>query len=189
MAKLPSTNDVEIATAVFKPYFDAVGRVVHTWNNLQEQLAVLFCRVTGMSNEIGIAVWHSTNNDRAQREMLRAAVTATDEEWSERYPKAKKDIGWLLAEADKLAMRRNNVVHAPCYVGLRSKSELEIVPLAMSGNPRAKALHGKDILTEFAWYEETAEKLRGFARWTDAALSLENFEWPVKPSMPVLKKK
>jgi hypothetical protein len=60
--------------AKMEPYVMALGKVAHAWNYLQEALGQLFCAVTEVDMDTGQAVWHSTANDRAQREMLRAAV-------------------------------------------------------------------------------------------------------------------
>ena len=113
MAKLPDHDVADAASAAFQPYYDAVGKVVHAWNGLQEQLAILFCRVTNMSNEMGLSIWHSMKSDRAQRQMLRAALRAVDEDWEAKYPRGRDDIAWLLSNADSIAEGRNNVIHAP----------------------------------------------------------------------------
>ena|SRR5258708_375181 len=68
---------------IFEPYVLALGKVAHAWNYLQEALALLFCTITGMDESIALAIWHSTTNDRTQREMLRAAIGASiDDRWS-----------------------------------------------------------------------------------------------------------
>jgi hypothetical protein len=183
MVKLPDETEISAATAAFEPYYDAVGKVVHAWNGLQEQLAIIFCRVTDIDNTMGLSVWHSSNNDRAQRQMLRAALAAVDEEWRAKYPKGKEDITWLLNRADTLADGRNNVIHAPCSVGVKDQSEFEVVPLSFYGNPRAKALRGKDVLEEFSRCETNVRILKGYAHWIDCVLSLEGYAWPERPSL------
>lgn len=183
MARFPNESEVSAATAAFEPYYEAVGKVVHAWNGLQEQLAIIFCRVTGMDNDMGLSVWHSASSDRAQRKMLRAALSAVDDDWREKYPKGEEDIRWLLSNADALAEARNNVIHAPCSVGLADKSDFEIVPLSFHGNRRAKALRGKVILEEFGRCEANANHLKGYARWIDCVLSLEGYAWPDRPTL------
>ena len=98
--------------------------------------------------------------------MLKAALgarAADDEEWVSKYPKAVKDIRWLLEKANGVAEKRNDAIHAPCSLGIVGH-ELEIIPIDFYGNPRAKNLRGKDILSEFAWYEKGADILRLFTR-------------------------
>jgi hypothetical protein len=85
------------ADAVIKqkmePYVAALGRVAHSWNRLQEDLGQLFATVTGLLDGSGVAIWHSTPHDLAQRKMLRAAVeTSTHSRLTTERPKAKVDI-------------------------------------------------------------------------------------------------
>jgi hypothetical protein len=181
MARLPDKSEIDAATAAFAPYYDVVGKVVHAWNGLQEQLAIIFCRVTDMDNAMGLSVWHSATSDRAQRNMLRAALGVVGDEWHAKYPRGKEDITWLLSKADALAEARNNVIHAPCSVGINHQSDFEIIPLSFHGNRRAKALRGKDVLEEFNRCENNAKLLNGYARWIDCVLSLEGYAWPDRP--------
>jgi hypothetical protein len=183
MARLPDEIEINAASAAFEPYYDAVGKVVHAWNGLQEQLAIIFCRLTDMHNAMGLSVWHSSNSDRAQRMMLRAALNAVDDEWRAKYPRGKEDITWLLNKTDTIAEARNNVIHAPCSVGLGDQADFEIVPMSFHGNRRAKALRGKDVLAEFDLCERNANSLKGYARWIDCVLSLEGYAWPDRPTL------
>jgi hypothetical protein len=187
MAKLPTTEEIDAATAAFDPYYSAVGKVVHAWNHLQEELAQVFCVVTGLNNSVGLAIWHTVQSDRGQREMLRSAVHAAcaDEEWAEKFPDAKESIDWLLNEANKVADRRNDAIHAPCSVTIGTE-DFEIIPFSFLGNPRAKKLHTKDILAEFAWYAQSASVLKQHAQDVEVALSAAGKPWPDKPRMPAL---
>jgi hypothetical protein len=87
----------------------------------------------------------SVKSDRAQRDMLRAAVNATNSERSKRLPKAPANLKWLLDRADALAEDRNNAVHAPCSLYLGG-SVSEMGAAFFNGNPRAKNLMGKELL-------------------------------------------
>ena len=175
--------------AKMAPYVAALGRVAHSWNYLQEALGQLFCGVTGLESVVGEAIWHSTTNDRAQREMLRAAIMAsTQERLAVELPKAKDDIKWLLDRADSVAEQRNTAIHAPMSLVLGNK-EIELHPLAYHGNPRARKLVGKDILTEFDWYEKCADALTDFARAARRAIAGDSAPWPEKPQMPRLQQR
>jgi hypothetical protein len=187
MAKLPTTEEVDAATGAFEPYFRAVGKVVHEWNHLQEDLGKLFCMVAGIDHRIGLAIWNSLASDRGQRDMLRATIEAAerDEEWSEKFPKAKAGIEWLLGEADRIADRRNDAIHAPCSI-VAGEGDFEIIAVSFFGNKRAKKLRGKDILREFSWYESSAEALKQHVRDVIFALSDARVPWPSKPRMPTL---
>ena len=187
MAKLPTTEEIDAATAAFDPYYSAVGKVVHAWNHLQDEFAELFCIVSGLNHSVGLAIWHAVQSDRGQREMLRAAVYAAcaDEEWAKKFPSAKEGIDWLLNEANKVADRRNDAIHAPCSVTIGT-GDFEIIPFSFLGNPRAKKLHTKDILAEFSWYARSASVLKQYAVDVEAALSSTRRPWPDKPRMPIL---
>jgi hypothetical protein len=185
VAKLPNDEEVDAATAAFAPYFTALGKVAHAWNHLQEEVGRLFCLVAGIDDHMGLAVWHSSKSDRAQRDMLEAALltAALDEDWAEKHPKAKQAIQWLLGRANGVGGQRDVAVHAPCSIGVDGGA-FEIVPLAFHGNRLAKTLVGKRILDEFRWYEKSADVLKEYARAIHVALADEGFPWPDKPHMP-----
>jgi hypothetical protein len=70
-------NDEEVR-AEFQTYTSAVGRVAHAWNYLHERLGRLFVRlVNAPDRSVTAAVWYSTYSDRVQRDMLRAAISAS----------------------------------------------------------------------------------------------------------------
>ena len=143
MVTLKQATD-DLVKAKMEPYVMALGKVAHAWNYLQEALGQLFCAVTGLENDnTGQAIWHSVANDRAQRDMLRAAINATeDKRLNSDLPKAKDDINWPLGKANTVAEQRNNAVHGPMGLSLGSK-EIELRPLWHYGNPRALKLVGK----------------------------------------------
>jgi hypothetical protein len=174
----------EIIRATFEPYVTALGKVAHAWNHLQETLGQLFCALTGLDERVGLAIWHSSRNDRAQHAMLKAAlVTCWHKRLTDDLPTARDDLQWLLKEANNVAELRDNAVHAPMSLVI-GRPTLEIVPAAYSGNRRALKLVGKDILAEFAWYEDSADTLTRFARAALAAIVSDDYPWPARPSMP-----
>jgi hypothetical protein len=187
MAKLPTTEEIDAASAAFEPYFDAVGKVVHAWNHLLEELGKLFCYVIGLDDSLGMAIWHSSNNDKAQRLMLEAAVNrqSYDDDWTEQHPGAAQGIRWILNKANDIGEKRNTAIHAPCSI-VAGTPELEITAYLWSQNPRAKRLRGKDILAEFDWYERSADTLKRHVRDAQMALWDAHVPWPDTPQMPVL---
>jgi hypothetical protein len=188
----PSTTKPTIETLVTfedtiqaeDAYVAAVGRVAYAWNRLHEQLGVLFVAVSGMERKVALTKWYSVRNDRAQREMLKAAVFATSSQRSEKLPDAPDDdLIWLLESADDLAEDRNNAVHAPCSLFI-SESGSEMVAAFFDGNPRAKNLMGKRLLVEFAWCEKCAETLISFTERLGVAIAFpERFPWPQRPKI------
>jgi hypothetical protein len=130
----------------FDAYVAAVGKVAHAWNYLHERLGVLFVAVTGMERNVALSIWYSVKSDHAQREMLKAAIDATNSERSKRMPNAPDDLKWLLDRADELAEARNNAVHAPCslYIG---GSGSEMGPRFSMGIPAPRSLWAKNCLS------------------------------------------
>lgn len=186
MARLPSHKEIEEAIATtWQPYVTALGKVAHSWNFLQESLAQLFAEIMG-SGSLALAVWYSSNDDRTQRRMLRAATERLPEDRWATFPNAKADILWLLGEADIIGIKRNDAIHGPCSVAMGDKG-IEIVPAYFWGNPRARSLMGKDILKEFRWYELCADTLSTYVRDITTAISWEQPRaWPDRPLMPTL---
>jgi hypothetical protein len=74
----------------FEEYAMALGKVAHAWNTLQESLGELFVAITQLDQKVGFGIWYSTHSDRAQREMLRAAIEATHQDRWNRYVAPKR---------------------------------------------------------------------------------------------------
>lgn len=194
----PSLDDpVEKA---LKGYALAVGKVVRAWNHLQERLGQLFGVILGSDYSITSAVWYSSDSDRTQQSMLRAAIEGMHpDRWPER-PKAKEDLRWLVKEAKALADYRNNAIHTPVAVWVGgapsndpdiefqrptgARVALEIGPVAFRGHPRAQRMVGKRLLDEFDWCEQWALALSDFAQHAQFALWGGQFPWPDRPRRP-----
>jgi hypothetical protein len=185
MAKLSSNEDVAAATVTLETYFLALGKVAHEWNHMQEELGGLFCEVASLDQQMGMAIWHALKSDRSQRDLLRAAIEtkATDDDWIEKRPKALTAIVDLLNEINEFSNRRNAAIHAPCSV-VSGEGDLEIFAVSFTGNPNAAKLRNKDILSEFDWYERTAEHYRRYVKDIHYALSEPRVPWPDKPARP-----
>jgi hypothetical protein len=182
--KFPTAEEIKNLDKAMEPYMLAIGKVATNWNYLQEALAQLLVLITGIKDHVALAIWHSTSNDRAQREMLRAAIDAVSPGWENtKFATAQADLIWLLNNADTLAEKRNNAVHAPCIPSIGGEG-VEIVPFVIYRNPRAKKLINKDILVEFAWYEKSTEAMISFARQAESAFRADNNPWPDRPQMP-----
>jgi hypothetical protein len=108
------------------PYATLIGQVALTWNELHENLCLIFMQL--MRHDLfgpSISVWQSSQADRAKRAMLDAALKAlqtSDEERSvpepgdKRRAETHKLIAWLLNEITPIEDRRNDAVHAPLTV-------------------------------------------------------------------------
>jgi hypothetical protein len=143
------------APAMLSASFERVG--AYEWNRLQEALGELFADAIH-NNRQGFAIWYSTPNDRAQREMLRAAVDMGFPITDTVNPPRERVILWLLGEIEKVADRRDDAIHAP-LVFVNTSDGIDLSPMYWLGNPRARKLRDKDLLTEFKWYRSSAAAL------------------------------
>jgi hypothetical protein len=180
--KIPGTAAQfrRIRAKAFRPLAIELGYLVYEWNRLHEALATLFGDVVSSTKNKSIpyAIWHSTPNDRTQREMLKAAAAAA----TTATPQTKSDIAWLLAELHKLAGKRNAAIHAP-LIFANEMTQVEIIPWFFFGNPRAAELKDKSLLHEFKWYRDHLARLAYFAEGLDLALSVGR-PWPKRPQLP-----
>jgi hypothetical protein len=170
----------------FGEYLIAVGRVAHDWNHLQETLGKLFASVILDSHDITLlAVWYSEQNDRAQRRMLRAAINAgAIQKRKPAPPGATEDILWLLEEADKLGARRDEALHAPFQIRLEEGGTPYVIAADFQGNPIARRMKEKTIMSELSLSAWRARQLRGYVETIDRALKDSQSPWPDKrPSL------
>jgi hypothetical protein len=84
-----------------------VGEIIFAWNELQSALFGLFWGLTETngpkSNEIALAIWHSFQSERAQRDMLLSVARAQLPPTS----RSLTSIRWLVRAADDLGLLRN----------------------------------------------------------------------------------
>jgi hypothetical protein len=168
-------------------YCVAVGLVVYEWNNLHEKLAQLFALIREGDRQETVAEWYAIRSDTTQREKLKRAITEMAPDRWKKSPRAPDDAKWLLDRANKLAIDRNNVIHAPCSLYVRGDGSSEVmaaVRSANAGNRRAKNLEGKDLLVEFHWCAAYAVCLGQFAGMLAPAMaSPDYYEWPERPKI------
>jgi hypothetical protein len=189
IVKWPTDEETK---AAFEAYTLALGKVAHAWNYLHEKLGQLFVVISGADRNIALAIWYSTDSDRVQRGMLRAAVAATSGDRWNALPKAHEHLKWLLDRADEVAEQRNNAIHAPCslYIGGGEAGSAEMGASFFHGHPRARKLQGKKVLIEFDWCERYAETLSVFTQKLETAIAFpERYPWPEKPLKPTRKAK
>jgi hypothetical protein len=174
---------VEKRQEAFDAYAVAVGRVSVVWNHLHQTLGWFFAMVTGGDGDLILAAWGSIENDRAQREMLRAAINAANSERWKQTPKAPADLFWVLGRADALSDVRNDAVHA--LVSLHFGPEIVEVTVAQPARGKREkkllnnAARGRKLLDEFAKCERDADALSAFLLEATAALvTPELREWP-----------
>ena len=177
----------DAAQEAFEAYALAVGQVAYTWNYLQDALGQLFVAITSMDDRIALSVWYSSDSDRVQRNMLKAAIVASSEDrWLPRLQTARSDLLWLVEHANKLADQRNNAIHAPTTMVTMSSGREMVTSISayINGHPRAHRLWGKRLLLEFSWCAETADTLSIFTRQATLALRDGLTPWPDRPALP-----
>jgi hypothetical protein len=172
---------------VYRPYVQAIGQAVLAWNQLHEQLAMLFCHAMGggISNQY-LAVWHALTADRAQRDILLAALkTMPQLDYSQPHRRFWDDVGWLCIQTMKLEDDRNNTVHAPIYGYSAGIGTGMVFPGTGLGHVRATKLAKEtDLLRAYRRYRDIADILTGYAEDLDGAFSGTRKTWPDRPKLP-----
>jgi len=174
---------------VFQPYGAKLGFLVFIWNRLHDRLSQIFnIVVASPAKDLGYGIWYSTDSDFAQRKMLRSAVEIAKKE-SALTDRQAKDIMWILNHIDEsLRHKRNDALHAPLGFtrGIVDKAlSIWVEADWFSQNPRAKALRGKNLLTELDDYSNLATVLADFAAAIYGSLrSPAAHAWPDKPKLP-----
>jgi hypothetical protein len=96
-------------------------------------------------------------------------------------------IASLVNEVQKFSIRRNNAMHAPINLLMDTSTfEFKLEPNYWYGNPNAKQLQGKDVLSEFRWYVAQTESLRNYAQSINTHLISGRLPLPSKPILPLL---
>jgi hypothetical protein len=165
----------------FRPYAMAVGEAILSWNDLHEWLGYLFWQMIGGPSQRPLGIWQALQNDRAKREILRAANSNHQKILTHREAKIAAEVDWLLTRCRELEDDRNNAIHAPI-----SSSEYREDVGAGTGfeNPRAHRLGGKDILAEYRRLRDAAVLLRDYAHDLADGLSGTLPTLPQRPRLP-----
>jgi hypothetical protein len=145
----------------FKPLALKIGWIAYEWNRLQETLAELFADAMG-NHSPAFKVWHSVRSDLTQREMLKAAAEDKMAFGAESLKRVWGEILWVTNEATALSHKLNDALHAPFFF-VTHPDKIEVLPLHIFGNQKAKKLLSKDILKEFEWYKNSLAVLADYA--------------------------
>src|SRR5690348_3515377 len=106
-------KDEKFQGNVFDPYALAIGQAVLAWNDLHRWLGCLLQSILyPRQGEPMHVLWNAMTQDRAAREMLRAATTHRYGDGQHgAYGKDKHDkIMWLLGQVDRLEDARNDII-------------------------------------------------------------------------------
>jgi hypothetical protein len=185
LAKLLSDADEEKA---FREHAIEIGHLARSWNRLHDNLGEIFSQIVSPQYPfVSLRIWHSIMSDRTQREMLKIAYQTKGALDTKRFPQAEDSLKWLIGEAQKLADRRNDAIHAPFRVGIQVFNDFKIIVEPDTGheNPRAKKLEGKDVLSELKFYRASSDTLLEYSTAISRSFFLDA-PWPQKPTMPTL---
>jgi hypothetical protein len=166
----------------YDAHASAIGKIVIAWNQFQETLGETFGRFMGTSGyKQALAAWQSLQNDRAQREMLRAVAAVTLDEKSRCY----QEINWALKWADRhLSGWRNLGIHTPVALFTDLDGITKMVPITLFGNRNAAVLHQKDLLQLFSLYEENIRKMNTYVVAINYHFSNPSDDaWPDRPQV------
>ena len=188
----------------FETYALAIGFMIREWNDLQEQLRLLFSTIIALPNEeLSKAIWHAIPVDRFQRAMLRDTARIIFDPVGLRKTEAQQkadaalleEIEWIIEKADSTGRLRDDAAHAPLSLLLDWEENweggtLDFVAKAFiahqhGGHPIAVKLKGKELIAEFTYYRERMLALRKYTQEIDLYLS-HGREWtfPQRPTLP-----
>jgi len=175
----------------YEPYALSLGKLIHSWNHLHGALGYLLWMILSVQDgSVPLAIWNSATSDHAQRQMLKAATSASRNTGRfKSLPRAADDIEWLIQEVEKIRHGRNDAIHAPLGVTKTRDGEdsFIITPWDAFGSLRAKSLVGKDLLKEFDWYRAKSDVLSSHSILMGACLAFpKRHPWPNRPLLPTL---
>jgi hypothetical protein len=166
----------------FRPYALAIGEAALSWNDLHEQLAMLFWTVSGGGyGNYFLGIWHAIRNDGAKRSILLEAAKISLDTSIDRDKKAYGEVKWILDRIHELASDRNTAIHAPLTSTPTTSS---VFPHSWPGNRLAQRLDGYDVLAEYRRLRDTAIMLRDYCGRLGNALAREHPSWPDRPKLP-----
>lgn len=166
----------------FRPYALAIGEAMLSWNDLHEELGMLFWTVSGGGfGNLPLGIWHSITNDRAKRNILMAAARASLNQSVEREKKAFEEVKWIFDKVGELAGDRNAATHAPLSSTLTTS---DVFPQAGFGNRLAQKLDGRDVLAEYRRLRDTAIRLRDYCGRLGDAIARARATLPARPKLP-----
>ncbi len=185
-----------------RPFYLEIGRATVKWNELHEELGVLFAIILNTEfryRTVGLAIWHKLPSDRLQRELLREAVLARyGKKGVFENVKIRETVELLLKESEAISDIRNDLIHAPLRVrssyiikedATFDHISTEVEPSDAYGHPRAKKmktkmLSGRRLVDRYKLVTNTASELIKFCENIIASLQDAKKPWPAKPKLP-----
>jgi len=173
----------------FRAQATALGQLIFAWNDLHEQLAVIYWTLRGYA-DVAIDDWNRPTVDAHKRNLIRKWVNDLPPNHRGAAADMWNDVVWLVDTIDSLADCRNDAAHAPVtieresFLARRDNFTAGVISNSAWGNRRAKNLIRRNLLSEFRWQRTAATKLRDYALNVERALSDEHTPWPYRPKWP-----
>lgn len=126
----------EPSRSAMKRHALQTGQVTWAWNLLQGGFFHIFSSLVSPSNHgLALAIWHSHQGDKAQREMTLAAAQAI------LLPDSRllANIKWVKERADDLSYFRNDAAHVLITMGLNDEMRFQVWPDPNTTKPAAVA--------------------------------------------------
>jgi hypothetical protein len=164
----------------------AIGKIVMAWNEYHETLGEIYAEICGREKwSASLDDWHSDRNDAAQRSKLRKAALYN----LEATAPALEAISWIIDTTDQILREQRNIgVHMPLMSFTDEAGLHQILPLTIFGNPRALDMVGRDILKEYAHFEDQIRRMFSYAiaiKFNISPVRQGPEQWPHKPSFSV----
>jgi hypothetical protein len=161
-----------------------IGRISMAWNTLHEHFFWMFQEIVGKGDDGKLAyrIWHSVQNDTAQRAFLKGAIGTTGQ------PRFVRSVDWLMKQAEKIALERNALIHAvvrligpddkrvQLYASHTSR-EAHLMQLATKSAPDWDRVERN--LVVMANYASTV----WFRHFIEPSLGLQRRPWPKRPRL------
>jgi hypothetical protein len=139
----------------------AIGKIVMAWNEYQEKLGEIYAELHGHERwRSSLVEWHAVKNDAQQRSMLVEIARATLPPES----RALAAITWMVQKTDDLLREQRNIgVHMPLMSFTSEDGNHQMLPLTHLGNPKASVMVGRDLLKDYASFENRIRKMLGYS--------------------------
>lgn len=176
---------------LLRPFATEIGFAVIEWNDLHEEMAILFSLLVsanGSTAKAPVAAWNAVLNDRTQREMLLAVAKTPFWTGDPRFSRVAVDVPWLVDRANIIANKRNDLVHAPLWAMQSDDTpKVTVEGRAFQGNRRATSLNkNANIIDVFRWVSLSSRTLATFTKTLSGSLTFpEQLSWPERPALPV----
>jgi hypothetical protein len=193
----------------FRPYALAIGQMNLAWNDLHEEIGLLFQKMmldspthVSAPGRLRMA-WGIISSDRQKRLLVEKLADWMSQERREQLPALAEDLKFLTKRAQSLEDKRNDVIHAPIDVqrnalvsmGLSGGRYGEIYAAAL--NTRGRSLAGPtrrtdhQLLAVIRLYRDYATALAEYAKairyaWI-AREAGRRRAWPRRPPVPQLR--